>query len=131
MHSNNNIHSANILLVDDNPVNLQVLGGILKKDGYQHITAISEPSQVLPLYKKHQYDLMVLDIHMPNMNGVEATKVIREFDTNTPIIALTAVEIAEIRKEVMNVGMNDIILKPYDVSQFLTTILRNVNTIQA
>lgn len=67
---------------------------------------------------------------MPNMNGVEATQIIRKFDTVTPIVALTAVEIAEIRKEVMEAGMNDIILKPYDVSQFLTTILRNVNTIQ-
>ena len=78
--------------------------------------------------QKNQYDLILMDIHMPRMNGIEATEKIRTFDHTTPIVALTAVEMEEIRKTVEEAGMNDIILKPYDVSQFHTTILRNLNT---
>ena len=54
-------------------------------------------------------------------------KAIRKFNKEVPIVALTAVELDEMRATIMNSGMNDIILKPYDVSQFLTTILRNLN----
>lgn len=66
---------------------------------------------------------------MPGMDGIQATQHIRTFDKVTPIIALTAVEIDEMRKKIMEAGMNDIILKPYDVSQFLNTILRNLNPV--
>ena len=68
-----------------------------------------------------------MDIHMPEINGLDATKAIRKFNQTTPIVALTAVEANEIRNEIELAGMNDIILKPYDISQFLNTILRNLN----
>ena len=71
-----------------------------------------------------------MDIHMPKMDGLEATRMIRTFDTSTPIVALTAVEASEIRSQISEVGMDDIILKPYDVSQFLNTILRNFHRLQ-
>ena len=66
---------------------------------------------------------------MPKMGGIEATKNIRTFDTKIPIIALTAVEIEEAREAINDAGMNDVILKPYDVAQFLTVILRNLNMV--
>ena len=66
---------------------------------------------------------------MPVMDGYEATKAIRLFNTETPIVALTAVEAEEVREKIMLVGMNDIILKPYDNSQFFTTILKNINLV--
>ncbi len=68
-----------------------------------------------------------MDIHMPKIDGIQATLQIREFNTTTPIVALTAVELDEMRATIIESGMDDIILKPYDVSQFLTTILRNIN----
>ncbi|MBX2829222.1 MAG: response regulator [Flavobacteriaceae bacterium] len=123
------LDSMHVLVVDDNRINQKITQKILETRHFQCSLA-NDGLEAIQLAENNTYDLILMDIHMPNMNGVEATQIIRKFDTVTPIVALTAVEIAEIRKEVMEAGMNDIILKPYDVSQFLTTILRNVNTIQ-
>ena len=131
MHSNKNIHSANILLVDDNPVNLQVLGGILKKDGYQHITAISEPSQVLPLYKKHQYDLMVLDIHMPNMTGFDVMDQLNSHfpDDFLPIIVLTADDFGDTRDQALASGARDFMRKPFNNREVLLRARNLIETV--
>lgn len=64
---------------------------------------------------------------MPLKNGFEATQEIRTFDRSIPILALTAVEIEEVRNEIYQTGMNDIIVKPYDVTKFIQTILKNIN----
>ncbi len=130
MEEPSTLDNLHVLVVDDNRINQKITQKILQTRHF-NCSLASDGLEAIELAKKNEYDLILMDIHMPNMNGIEATKVIRQFDAMTPIIALTAVEIAEIRKEVMEVGMNDIILKPYDVSQFLTTILRNVNTIKA
>ncbi|MDC8002427.1 response regulator [Aureisphaera galaxeae] len=129
MQTSSALDNIHVLVVDDNRINQKITQKILETRHFQCSLA-NDGLEAISLAEKNEYDLILMDIHMPNMNGIEATKIIRKLDTATPIVALTAVEIAEIRKEVMDAGMNDIILKPYDVSQFLTTILRNVNTIQ-
>ncbi len=63
---------------------------------------------------------------MPVKNGIEATKKIRKFNLSVPIVALTAVEIEEMRYEIYASGMNDIIVKPYDITKFTQTILKNI-----
>jgi len=63
---------------------------------------------------------------MPVKNGIEATKEIRKFNLSVPIVALTAVEIEEMRYETYASGMNDIIVKPYDITKFTQTILKNI-----
>ena len=65
--------------------------------------------------KQSTYDLILMDINMPVKNGIEATKDIRQFNTTIPIIALTAVDIEEQKNQIFECGMNDIILKPYDM----------------
>ena len=67
-----------------------------------------------------------MDINMPGICGLEATRRIREFDKKVPILALTAVEIEEIRNKIFEAGMNDIIVKPYDVQQFYQIVYRNL-----
>lgn len=118
-----NIH---ILIVDDNKINQKVTQKILQSRNFK--TSVANDGQsAVELVQKNNYGLILMDIHMPKMGGVEATTTIRTFDKKTPIIALTAVEIEEARKAILEAGMNDIILKPYDVAQFLTVILRNLN----
>ena len=63
---------------------------------------------------------------MPVKNGIDATKEIRTFNKHIPIIALTAVEVDEIRYRIFDCGMNDIIVKPYDVTKFRQTIAKNL-----
>ncbi|MEL6811637.1 MAG: response regulator [Bacteroidota bacterium] len=123
-HAFENIH---ILVVDDNRINQKITQKILKTRHFSCSLA-DNGEQAIEMAKNHSYDLILMDIHMPGIGGLEATETIRQFDKTTPVVALTAVEIDEMRKRIMDSGMNDIILKPYDISQFLNTILRNLIT---
>jgi len=123
IHVFENVH---ILVVDDNRINQKITQKILEKRQFKCSLA-DDGEQAISLVKENNYDLILMDIHMPKVDGVEATKAIRKFNQEIPIVALTAVELDEMRATIMNSGMNDIILKPYDISQFLTTILRNLN----
>ncbi|WP_299675562.1 response regulator [uncultured Dokdonia sp.] len=123
IHVFENVH---ILVVDDNRINQKITQKILEKRQFKCSLA-DDGEQAISLVKENNYDLILMDIHMPKVDGVEATKAIRKFNAEVPIVALTAVELDEMRATIMDSGMNDIILKPYDISQFLTTILRNLN----
>ena len=67
----------------------------------------------IELIKKNDFEIVLMDIHMPGINGIETTLSIREFDKNLPIIALTAVTIDEKNDEIYSAGFNGIIPKPF------------------
>jgi DNA-binding response OmpR family regulator len=67
-----------------------------------------------------------MDIHLPGINGTIATQNIREFDSTTPIIALTAISLNENRDLLLSFGMNDVITKPFAPEDFYTIIARNL-----
>lgn len=114
-----------ILVAEDNRINQIVTKKILEKKGV--ICTIAENGEeAVNLIKNNSYDLILMDLNMPLMNGFEATIEIRKFDTTIPIIALTAVEVEEVRNEIYTTGMDDIIVKPYDDSQFTRIILENL-----
>ncbi|RFN59008.1 tetratricopeptide repeat-containing hybrid sensor histidine kinase/response regulator [Marixanthomonas ophiurae] len=114
-----------ILIVEDNRINQAVTKKILEKN--QVICSVAENGkQAVEQIKQNTFDLVLMDINMPVMNGLEATKKIRAFNTTIPIVALTAVEVEDMRFEIYNSGMNDIIVKPYDMNKFLQVILRNL-----
>ncbi|OEK06163.1 hypothetical protein A8C32_19225 [Flavivirga aquatica] len=119
---NRDIH---ILVVDDNKINQKITQRILEKHYFTSSTA-NDGEEAILMIKEHDYDLVLMDINMPKMTGIEATLEVRKFNSKIPIIALTAVEVKEMRIKIFNSGMNDIIPKPYDVSQFLSTILKNL-----
>jgi len=68
-----------------------------------------------------------MDVNMPGISGLEATKEIRKFNKEIPILALTAVEVEEIREEIQTAGMSGIIIKPYDVQQFYQIVYKNLS----
>lgn len=114
-----------ILIVEDNRINQAVTKKILKKN--QVICSVAENGlQAVEQVKQNTFDLVLMDINMPIMDGLKATKEIRTFNTSTPIVALTAVEVEDMRLEIYDSGMNDIIVKPYDMNKFLQVILRNL-----
>lgn len=119
----------NILIVDDNKINQIVTQNILKKKGYSSDVA-GNGADAIDKIKIGDYDLVLMDINMPELNGLEATKIIRTFNSQLPIIALTAVEENEIRIQASAVGMNDVIIKPYDTQQFFQTIIRNISKVK-
>lgn len=114
-----------ILIVDDNKINQKITQKILDKYNVKSSLA-DDGKQAVEMSRLYTYDLILMDINMPKINGMEAAIMIREFDKNIPIIALTAVELDEMRLEITNSGINDIIHKPYDRSEFIKIIIKNI-----
>ncbi|WP_041495166.1 response regulator [Nonlabens marinus] len=118
------LNGARILIVEDNKINQMVTRKILEKDGV--ICEVAENGKVaIDKVKEQCYDLVLMDVNMPVMDGIEATQEIRKFNA-VPIVALTAVELEEMREKIYSSGMDDIIVKPYDVKQFQQSILHNI-----
>jgi len=107
-------HSINILLAEDNPVNQKLAVVLLNKAGYR-IEAVNNGKEAVEKYdaNPNNFDLIFMDIHMPEMDGLEATKIIRsKGHKDVPIIAMTAAAMKEDREECLKAGMNDYISKP-------------------
>lgn len=107
---------ARILLVEDNKVNQKLALRLLEKFGYRSDIAVNGKEAVLALEKTH-YDMVLMDIQMPEMDGVEATKIIRDPKSSVrsheiPIIAMTAYIMTEDREKCLQAGMDDYLTKP-------------------
>ncbi len=102
-----------ILVVDDNKLNLMITKKII-----QNASAICETTDngldAINLIKNNHYDLILMDVHMPKIDGLEATRQIRKFNKNIPIIALTAVDFETNQQAIIESGMNDIVSKPFN-----------------
>jgi signal transduction histidine kinase/CheY-like chemotaxis protein len=120
-----NTLEKSILIVDDNKINRVVTKRILQNKGYQCDVA-EDGLDAIDILKVNTYDLILMDINMPRIDGIETTKRIRETDTTTPIIALTAVEEDQVRGKIYEAGMNDFIIKPYDLAEFHQIVLKNL-----
>ncbi|NJM79199.1 MAG: response regulator [Flavobacterium sp.] len=83
---------------------------------------IDNGEEAIEHLKENQYDLVLMDVHLPGINGTEATKEIRKFDTKTPIIALTAISLNENREILLSYGMDEVIMKPFVPEEFYEII---------
>jgi signal transduction histidine kinase/ligand-binding sensor domain-containing protein/DNA-binding response OmpR family regulator len=112
----------NILIAEDNPVNQKLIFMVLTKMGYKPNTA-ADGLQVLELVKENVYDLIFMDIQMPEMDGLEATRRIRQSLTHRPvIIAMTANARLEDRELCMIAGMDDYLTKPIKIEEIFLII---------
>src|SRR6267378_4107243 len=110
---------GNILLVEDNLINQQVALGILQIQGYS-VTVANNGREALDAHEQGAFDLILMDCHMPEMDGFEATREIRGRERSSigkrvPIIALTANAMAQDREECLNAGMDDHLSKPFSM----------------
>lgn len=106
-----------ILLVEDNQVNIIVTKKFLEKWGLKVDVAINGLEAVNHA-RAIKYDLILMDLHMPLMDGFEATKKIREFNKDTPIIGLSADVMTESASSLQTIGMNDFVTKPFRPNDF-------------
>lgn len=118
-------HGKNILVVDDNRINQVVTSKILN-NLKANCTIASDGREAVDTVKKQDFDLILMDINMPVLDGFEATKEIRTLGYDLPIIALTAVEADDVRLKSVESGMNGYIIKPYDIADFKRTIAINL-----
>ena len=116
---------ARLLLAEDEPVNQEVSRGLLEDVGLT-VDLAEDGQQALELAKQNSYALILMDMQMPNLNGVEATRAIRELPgyAETPILAMTANAFDEDRQVCIDAGMNDHIGKPVDPDVLFKTLLK-------
>ena len=119
----------NILVAEDNKINQVVTKNLLKKHGYL-CTIVENGKEALKEVKNNKYDLILMDINMPVMNGNEATALIRQFNNSIPIVALTAADIEDVEQNCKGIGYSDIIIKPFDNYEFFQVINENIQNAQ-
>lgn len=116
-----------ILLADDTAVNVALATKLLKRRGHD-ITAVENGLQAYEAFQKDSFDVILMDIHMPVMDGLEATQKIREFESSnpskspTPIIAMTANNEQSDHEIYLKSGMNGIITKPLEIKRVVFQI---------
>jgi len=114
-----------ILLAEDEPINREVTGFLLQ-DARQVVDVAEDGLQAVERAAAQRYDLILMDMQMPQIDGLEATRRIRRLPggSTVPIVALTANAFAEDKANCLDAGMNDFIAKPVDPEQLFATVLR-------
>jgi PAS domain S-box-containing protein len=126
--STKNKSRASLLIVEDNKINMLLTKTLVQKS-FPNLT-ISEATnglEAVELFNTNVFDIVLMDIQMPVMNGYEASLRIKELHPKTIIIALTAGIIAGEREKCMDIGMNDFIVKPIDKTIFENTLIKWLN----
>lgn len=139
--SNQEISEANILIVDDQEANVMLLEQLLTEEGYKNVTATMNPNEICSLNRKNHYDLILLDLQMPDMDGFQVMEALKTNidDGYLPVIVLTAQPGHKL--QALKAGAKDFISKPFDLVEVKTRIrnmiemrlsynkLKNYNTV--
>jgi putative two-component system response regulator len=122
---------ARILVVDDERVNVVLLERILDQDGYRHVRSITDPTEAVALYDQFEPDLVLLDLHMPKLDGFAVMELLEDRianDTFLPILILTADIRPEIKRRALAAGAKDFVTKPFDRTEVLLRIQNLLET---
>jgi len=116
---------SHILLVEDNELNQKIASEMLIYAGMQ-VTVVGDGQQALEIIEKQNFDLILMDIQMPILDGWSTAKIIRggQYQSSIPIVALTALSTIEDKKTCFDTGMNDHLLKPIDPDLLMNTLIK-------
>jgi len=128
---NMDIKYASILVVDDELANVRLLEKILLAMNYNNVVCTQDPNKVIPLYKQHNSDLIILDLDMPVLDGYAVMDQINELTNNCPppILILTAQHMQSNRQRALDNGARDYVTKPFNVDELLSRV-RNMLEVQ-
>ena len=120
--------SLKILVADDTELNRAMVTHLLKRKGH-HVTSVDDGLQAFDRFRQEAFDAVLMDVQMPVMDGIDATKNIRQWEEveskiPVPIIALTANNEKRQHDLYLSAGMNAVIVKPLDVKTLLPTIAK-------
>jgi PAS domain S-box-containing protein len=120
--SESDILDARILVVDDQETNIALLGQILADTGYTRVTTTMNPSEVCALHRKNAYDLILLDLQMPGMDGFQVMEGLKTNDADSylPVLVITAQPGHKLRA--LQAGAKDFVSKPFDIIEVKTRI---------
>jgi len=115
MISDSDIHNASILIVDDQETNISLLDQMLREAGYANVTSTMEPAGVAALHREKRYDLILLDLQMPVMDGFQVMEGLKANATDDylPILVITAQPGHKLRA--LQAGAKDFVSKPFDI----------------
>ena len=116
------ILNAKILIVDDQAANVQLLEQMLRNDGYRCVTSTRNPHEVYALHRDHHYDLILLDLQMPAMDGFQVMDGLKEINADgyLPVLVISAQPNHKLRA--LSAGAKDFIAKPFDLVEVKTRI---------
>lgn len=123
-----------ILAIDDDILVRESLKTLLEREGFE-ATIVASGREALELLTREVFDLILTDIRMPEMNGIETLKAIRELRREfgkppLPEIVLTAYDDPTVKEEAESLGVKEFILKPFELGDFISTIRRNLNHVR-
>jgi diguanylate cyclase (GGDEF)-like protein len=122
MVTSSDILNANILIVDDQKDNALLLARMLDGAGYTSVASTMDPLEVCELHRKNRYDLILLDLQMPGMDGFQVMEGLKEIETESylPVLAVTAQPAYKLRA--LRAGAKDFISKPFDLAEVLMRV---------
>jgi len=121
------VFRSRILVVDDHPGNVMLLRGLLAQDGYEHVRDLSDPREVVSVVGAWNPDLILLDLHMPHVDGHTLLAELRmqRWISFLPILVLTADTTVEAKRRALDAGASDFLVKPFDLIE-VTLRVRNL-----
>lgn len=120
------LKDKHVLIVEDNKINQMVTKKMIENKGMTSRIVDNGEIAVEIMKNDNIFDLVLMDVHLPGINGTIATQQIREFNTQTPIIALTAISLNENREMLLSFGMTDVITKPFEPENFYKVIAQTL-----
>lgn len=117
------LQGMRVLLVEDNKMNTLIMQKFLSRWNIS-CDACENGKEAITKLSDHSYDLILMDLHMPDMDGFQTTEAIRKFNKHIPIFAITADAFAETRMKALSSGMNDFISKPFDPTSLFTKMVK-------
>jgi len=125
--------NESLLIVEDNNVNKILIKKMLQEIGYSNIKTSSNGIEALKLMNNYNFDIILMDIEMPQLDGIETTRIIREIEKKSgrhiPIIAITAYALKGDKEKFISKGMDEYISKPIDINELSETLNRIQNNI--
>jgi len=122
MIGSSDIFNGKVLIVDDHETDVLLLEGMLRGAGYVSITSTMDPVEVCELHRKNHYDLILLDLQMPGMDGFQVMESLKENESDDylPVLAVTAQPAHKLRA--LQVGAKDFVSKPFDLAEVLMRV---------
>jgi len=118
------MNNATILIVDDEKDYLNLLKSVLEDEGYRNILTLDNPHKVLRILQENKIDLILLDVYMPGLNGIDVLENISHLNPQIPVIMVTAVDELEIALKAIKLGAYEFLVKPIDEQRLFLTIAR-------
>lgn len=122
MITETDIHNAKILIVDDQESNIQLLQSVLSTANYTSISSTMDPYKVYELHRQNRYDLILLDLKMPGMDGFQVLEVLKEIEADGYLSVLVITANPDCKLRALQSGAKDFVSKPFDMAEVLARV---------